>query len=88
MHIKAAKTRVKFKTMARNLYHFCGFLRVNFTRNSMKRMQRQNFIYANYASKIYVDFISRVENLVKFRIAREDKILFEISCREDRQNST
>ncbi|WP_297942909.1 hypothetical protein [uncultured Campylobacter sp.] len=44
--------------------------------NSMKRRQRRNFIYANRASKIYVDFISRVENLVEFRIAREDKILF------------
>ncbi|WP_297895410.1 hypothetical protein [uncultured Campylobacter sp.] len=56
--------------------------------NSMKLRQRQNFIYVNCASKIYIDFISRVENLVKFRIAREDKILFEISCREDRRNST
>ncbi len=54
----------------------------------MKLRQRQNFIYVNCASKIYVDFISRVENLVKFRIAREDKILFEISCREARRNST
>ena len=42
----------------------------------MKRRQVRNFIYANYASKIYVDFISRVENLVEFRIAREDEILF------------
>jgi len=54
----------------------------------MKLRQVRNFIYVNYASKIYVDFISRVENLVKFRIAQEDKILFEISCREDRRNST
>ena len=54
----------------------------------MKLRQRQNFIYVNCASKIYVDFISRVENLVKFRIAREDKILFKISCREARRNST
>jgi len=45
----------------------------------MKRRRRRNFIYVNCASKIYVDFISRVENLVKFRIALEDKILFEIS---------
>ena len=54
----------------------------------MKLRQVRNFIYINCASKIYVDFISRVENLVKFRIAREDKILFEISCREGRRNST
>ncbi|WP_297963214.1 hypothetical protein [uncultured Campylobacter sp.] len=54
----------------------------------MKFRQVRNFIYVNCASKIYVDFISRVENLIKFRIAREDKILFEISCREDRRNST
>lgn len=54
----------------------------------MKLRQRQNFIYVNRASKIYVDFTSRVENLVKFRIAREDKILFEISYHEDRRNST
>jgi len=39
----------------------------------MKLRQRQNFIYVNCASKIYIDFISRVENLVKFRIAREIK---------------
>ncbi|WP_297916003.1 hypothetical protein [uncultured Campylobacter sp.] len=56
--------------------------------NSMKLRRRRNFIYVNCASKIYVDFISRVENLVKFRIAREGKIIFEISCREDRRNST
>lgn len=54
----------------------------------MKLRQRQNFIYVNRASKIYVDFISRVENLVEFRIALKDKILFEISCRENRRNST
>ena len=54
----------------------------------MKLRQRRNLIYVNRASKIYVDFISRVENLIKFRIALEDKILFEISCREDRRNST
>jgi len=54
----------------------------------MKLRQVRNLIYINCASKIYVDFISRVENLVKFRIVREDKILFEISCREDRRNST
>ena len=54
----------------------------------MKLRQRRNFIYVNRASKIYVDFISCVENLVKFCIAREDKILFEISCCEDRWNST
>ncbi len=39
----------------------------------MKRRQRRNFIYVNCASKIYIDFISRVENLVKFCIAREIK---------------
>ena len=39
----------------------------------MKRRQVRIFIYINRASKIYVDFISRVENLVKFRIAREIK---------------
>ncbi len=54
----------------------------------MKLRQRQNFIYVNRASKIYVDFISRVENLAKFRIALEGKTLFEISCREGRRNST
>ncbi|WP_298785709.1 hypothetical protein [uncultured Campylobacter sp.] len=70
--------------MARNLYRSVSKI----LQNSMKLRQRQNFIYVNCASKIYVDFISRVENLVKFRIAREDKILFEISCREARRNST
>ncbi len=54
----------------------------------MKLRQVRNFIYVNCASKIYVDFISRVENLVKFRIALEGKTLFEISCHEDRRNST
>ena len=54
----------------------------------MKLRQVRIFIYVNRASKIYIDFISRVENLVKFCIAREGKIIFEISCREDRRNST
>ena len=84
MRVKAAKTRVNFKIMARNLYRSVSKI----LQNSMKLRQRQNFIYVNCASKIYVDFISRVENLVKFRIALEDKILFEISCREGRRNST
>ena len=43
----------------------------------MKLRQRQNFIYVNCASKIYVDSISRVENLVKFRIAREIKFFLK-----------
>lgn len=43
----------------------------------MKLRQRQNFIYVNCASKIYVGFISRVENLVKFRIAREIKFFLK-----------